>query len=377
MVRPPRLVTVHAWPCMPRETPLSSARLSTLGLRHHGNMAEYFDVDHAREIEALGDRFAARTEWPTWLLIFVIYGGWLGVLLGVRAGQWPLAAATPPLIVLCAWHMSLQHELLHGHPTRSERVNKLLGYPPLAVWYPYTLYRDTHLEHHRDEDLTAPGIDPESNYVPPAQWARLPRWRRALWRARKCFVGRLAVGPPASVAAMAVDTLRAWRVGDWRHAPMWAAHVASVVALLAWLQWAIGMPWWYYLLAITWPAQSLAMIRSLYEHRAAEHPKARIAINEAGLAMRALYLNNNYHLVHHDLPELPWYHLPRAYRMRRDAYARKCGGFVIRGGYWELLKRHAWRETDSPAHPFADGASGRAPRRARVAAIDGCVRTGG
>ncbi|MET5115750.1 fatty acid desaturase, partial [Burkholderia pseudomallei] len=83
---------------------------------------------------------------------------------------------------------SLQHELLHGHPTRSARVNKLLGYPPLAVWYPYTLYRDTHLEHHRDEDQTAPGIDPESNYVPLAHWMRLPRWRSALWRARKCFV---------------------------------------------------------------------------------------------------------------------------------------------------------------------------------------------
>ncbi|KGW45022.1 fatty acid desaturase family domain protein [Burkholderia pseudomallei MSHR684] len=92
-------------------------------------MAEYFDVDHAREIAALGERFAARTEWPTWLLIFVVYGGWLGVLLGVRAGQLPLAAATPLLIALCAWHMSLQHELLHGHPTRSARVNMLLGYP--------------------------------------------------------------------------------------------------------------------------------------------------------------------------------------------------------------------------------------------------------
>lgn len=66
-------------------------------------MAEYFDVDHAREIAALGERFAARTEWPTWLLIFVVYGGWLGVLLGVRAGQLPLAAATPLLIALCAW----------------------------------------------------------------------------------------------------------------------------------------------------------------------------------------------------------------------------------------------------------------------------------
>ncbi|RKP43865.1 fatty acid desaturase [Trinickia fusca] len=319
-------------------------------------MAEYFDLDHARAIAALGARFVARTEWPTWLLIVVIYGGWVGILLLVRAAHLSLAAATPPLIVLCAWHMSLQHELLHGHPTRSTRLNKLLGYPPLAVWYPYTLYRDTHLEHHRDEDLTVPGIDPETNYVPGKRWMAMPAWRRALWIARKCFVGRLIVGPPTNVVATFVDACRAFRQGDLRYLPMWVMHGVCVTALLAWLQLSIGVPWWYYVLAITWPAQSLAMIRSLYEHRAARHPKARVTINEAGLVMRLLYLNNNYHLVHHDLPKLPWYDLPHAYRLRRDAYAEKCGGFVIRGGYWELLKRYAWRPTDAPTHPFMDEA---------------------
>lgn len=121
--------------------------------------------------------------------------------------------------------------------------------------------------------------------------------------------------------------------------------------MLAWLQWYAGIPWWYYLLAVAWPALSLAMIRSLYEHRAARDPKHQTAINEAGFLMRLLFLNNNYHLVHHDLPHLPWYHLPHAYRIRRDAYAAKNGGFVIRGGYWELLKRYVLHETDFPVHP--------------------------
>ncbi|MDR5664971.1 fatty acid desaturase, partial [Burkholderia cenocepacia] len=229
------------------------------------------------------------------------------------------------------WHLSLQHELLHGHPTRSAFVNKLLGYPPLTIWYPYTLYRDTHLEHHRDEDLTVPGVDPETNYVTRERWARLPRWRRALMVARKTFIGRIVVGPPLAVATTFRDAVVAFRRGDFRYLPMWATHAACVVALLAGLQWAIGVPW------------------------CAPHPKARITINEAGFAMRLLYLNNNYHLVHHDLPKLPWYDLPRAYRMRRAAYAEKCGGFVIRGGYRALLARHAWTPTDPPVHPFDAG----------------------
>jgi fatty acid desaturase len=314
-------------------------------------MAEYLDIEQQRTIEALKTRFAHRTEWPTWLLIAGIYGGWLAVLLLVRARHLPLLAATPLLIVLGAWHMSLQHELIHGHPTRWQRVNELLGYLPLTIWYPYAIYRDTHLQHHHDADLTLPGIDPESNYVTRQHWDAMPRWQRALWSARKTFAGRILVGPPMSVAMMFVDTFETWRHGDGRYAPVWALHVLIVVAMLAWLQLWIGIPWWYYLVAVTWPALSLAMIRSLYEHRAAPHPRARTTINEAGWVMRLLYLNLNYHLVHHDLPGLPWYELPHAWRMRREAYAQECGGFVIHGGYRELWQRYAWRPTDTPVHP--------------------------
>jgi fatty acid desaturase len=159
-----------------------------------------------------------------------------------------------------------------------------------------------------------------------------------------------------SVAAMLAGSSKALRYGDWRHVPIWLAHGIGVAVLLACVQRYAGVPWWYYLVAITWPALGLAMVRSLYEHRAATHPKARIAINEAGLVMRLLYLNNNYHLVHHDLPGLPWFHLPHAYRLRQEDYRRKCGGFVI-DGYATLLRRYAWRTTDAPAHPFGDSAA--------------------
>jgi fatty acid desaturase len=321
-------------------------------------MAEYFDDQHARDIAVLGATMTARTEWPTWLLIAAVYGGWLATVLLVHRHALSLGAATPLLALLCAWHLSLQHELLHGHPTRSAFLNKLLGYPPLAIWFPYTLYRDTHLQHHRDEALTLPGLDPESNYVPVAQWRHWPAWRRALWHARKRFVGRMVVGPPMSAAAVIAAACRALRARDRRYAPMWIAHLLCVAALLAALQTWAGIPWWYYLLAVTWPALALSTIRSLYEHRAVPEPKARIVINEAGFAMRLLFLNNNYHLVHHDLPSLAWYCLPDAYRMRRKAYAHKCGQFVIRGGYGELLRRYAWRATDAPVHPFEANAQG-------------------
>ncbi len=337
-------------------------------------MAEYFDVDHANAIRSLGARFAARTEWPTWLLIATIYGGWFGMLWLLHARAMPFALAVPPLVLIVTWQMSLQHELLHGHPTRLAWLNQLIASPPLAVWYPYPLYRDTHLAHHRDEDLTMPGVDPEGNYVPRGRWAALPGWLKALWVLRKTFLGRLVVGPPMSVAATAIDACARIRRGEARTLGMWLAHGAGVVALLAWVQAFAGVRWWAYLLAVSWPALSLAMIRSLYEHRAAAHPKARIVINEAGFAMRLLYLNNNYHLVHHDLPGLPWFQLPRAYRMRRVDYAGKCGGFVVRGGYLELLRRYAWRPTDAPEHPFRHAPAALSNGGARIAVVDGCLQ---
>lgn len=82
-----------------------------------------------------------------------VYGGWFGVALGWQT-LGPCGA--PLLILLTAWYLSLQHELIHGHPTRWPRVNQLFGLLPLAVWYPYGLYRDSHLRHHRNDHLTDP-----------------------------------------------------------------------------------------------------------------------------------------------------------------------------------------------------------------------------
>ena len=95
-------------------------------------------------------------EWPTVLLCLVIYSGWFGLTLFYRHIPWPLLALAGGWCI--AWHMSLQHELLHGHPTRSRRLNDALGFAPLTLWLPYQIYRLSHLRHHRDEHFHLLGI---------------------------------------------------------------------------------------------------------------------------------------------------------------------------------------------------------------------------
>ncbi|MBR7508578.1 fatty acid desaturase, partial [Mycobacterium tuberculosis] len=69
---------------------------------------------------------------------------------------------------------SLQHEALHGHPTRSGWLNELLVSLPLGLFYPYRRYKHLHLKHHADERLTDPYDDPESYYRALGDWDKLP-----------------------------------------------------------------------------------------------------------------------------------------------------------------------------------------------------------
>ncbi|MBW6256967.1 fatty acid desaturase, partial [Pseudomonas aeruginosa] len=133
----------------------------------------------------------------------------------------------------------------------------------------------------------------------------------------------------------------------WR---LWGLHAVLLGGLLAGLwRWA-GIPPWLYLPAVAYPALGLSMLRSFYEHRPAHEPAQRSVLVEAGWPWRLLFLNNNLHLVHHDLPGLPWYLLPRVYSASRRAYRRRSGDFHL-PGYGRLWRRHGWRPVDAPVHP--------------------------
>lgn len=312
-------------------------------------MNQYLDASHAEEIRRLQSTFRARSEWPTWLLLIACYGAWFALLLGSQTlGRWPSIVLLIPLVTL--W-MSLQHELLHGHPTRWPWVNKLLGYAPFAVWYPYTLYRDSHLLHHRDERLTLPGLDPESRYLRQDHWQRSGPLRRALHWQGKTVLGRLLFGAPLALVGMFREEARRLGRGEWQAWLMWLTHGACTLAMLLFVQRYSALSPGDYLLLVSLPALSLAMLRSFYEHRPVERAQQRSVLNEAGWPLNWLFLHLNLHLVHHDLPGLSWYLLPRAYQARREQWLARSGGFLVQG-YGALLRRHGLRPVDSPRHPF-------------------------
>lgn len=312
-------------------------------------MPNYLDEAHRLEVETVAKSFTARTEWPTWLLLIFVYGGWLSVIL--YADQIGLWLSTVALILIVTLWQSLQHELLHGHPTRFNALNKVLGYAPFVVWYPYTLYRDRHLLHHNDEDLTVPGVDPESRYLNQRQWADASVFVRGVHWLNKTVFGRLVAGAPLFLWRTARNEFRRLRQGQKQAWLMWLTHGLVAVLMLTFIAHYSAITVWHYLVFVSVPSLALASVRSFYEHRPSPQPEQRTVLNEASWAWGLLFLNNNLHLVHHDLPKLPWYVLPELYRARREQWVARSGGFLVQG-YGQLFGRHGVKVIDSPRHPF-------------------------
>ncbi len=292
----------------------------------------------------------AATDWPTLGLTFAAYAAFgLATWFHADIPWWALAPVGGALVCL---HGSLQHEAVHGFPLRARRANSLLVGLPLSLWMPYGVYRTTHLVHHRDQDLTLPGIDPESYYVDPARLRSLPRWHRALLEASNTLLGRLLLGPWIATAATFAQGARDLRAGKKDAILDWSFYAIGVGILWIWVVEICGMNPLVYILCFAYPGTSLTLLRSFAEHRAADETSARTAIVEAGWFFGLLYLFNSYHVVHHNEPSLPWYRRPRRYRERRDAYLAANGDYVF-DSYATIVRRYLLRRKEPVAHPLA------------------------
>lgn len=282
----------------------------------------------------------------------------------------PIWLLLPAGAFVVAWHGSLQHEVVHNHPTRLRWLNEALVLPSLWLWMPYRTYRDTHLAHHRDERITDPFDDPESYYITATQWQRWSRLTRALFVFRNTLLGRLLVGPAVACGLLWRDQLPRLLRGERRVLKAWGLHALGVAAVLAWVVGVCGIPLLEYVALFAYPGLSLTLLRSFAEHRAEEKPENRSVIVEAAWPLALLFLNNNLHALHHREPGAPWYRLPARYRREKARILAANGGYRF-AGYGEIARHYLLRPKEAlvhPAyqyleddHPFAD-APGRPAR---------------
>ena len=289
----------------------------------------------------------SRFEWPTLALIFLVYAVLISLVWFHAVLPWWLIL--PIGAYMACLHSSLQHEVLHGHPTRSRTANELLVFVTPHLWLPYGRYRDLHIKHHNAQHLTCPVQDPESYYLLPDDWSAMPGFKRALYTFNNTLFGRMLIGPAVGVVQFWSGEIMQMLRGRRDIVKCWSAFVISSTIVLGFVAW-VGMPIWQYILLIAYPAISLALVRSFCEHQAAEEIGERTIIVEASTFWSLLFLNNNLHIAHHEKPALPWYRLADYYDKERENLLAKNKHYLMRG-YGEIFKRYFFNPKESVQHP--------------------------
>lgn len=293
-------------------------------------------------------------EWQTLLLVLVTYTGWLATTFAYgRLSPW---IVFPLAIVLVTLHSSLQHEILHGHPTRSAAFNRLLAIVPLSLWLPYRRYEHLHLTHHHDERLTDAIDDPETFYWTAEDWQKLNPISRFVLRIQQTLAGRVLLGSFWRTGMFVRHEIDVIRANCDRERVIWLEHLIWCVPVVAWVMLVCHMPLWIYLLAIVVPARGLLLIRAFAEHRARPAVRQRVAIVEKSWILGPLFLYNNLHSLHHEKPGIPWYQYNERYRRERARLIAENGGLVY-VTYFDVARRYLFRPHDVLLHP-----TGRVPQ---------------
>ncbi|MEP3345712.1 MAG: fatty acid desaturase [Litoreibacter sp.] len=286
----------------------------------------------------------ANIEWPTMILLVTTYVIWGGALFWVSG--WSLVVGIILSALAIAQQSSLQHEVLHGHPTRWQWLNETLVCASLNLAIPYGRFRDTHLAHHRDANLTDPYDDPESNFRTEDNWLALPNWAKRVCLFNNTLAGRMLLGPVLGQwSFMKTDAKQI----DRDIAASWGVHLATS-AVLIWVVLQSAMPLWAYLMSV-YLALSVLKVRTFLEHRAHDQSRARTVIIEDRGPLSLLFLNNNLHAVHHMHPDVPWYDLPATFRNQRDRYLA-CNEGYLYSSYNTIFARHFLMPKDPVAHPL-------------------------
>lgn len=290
----------------------------------------------------------SREEVPTLALIFATYVLFLTIPLALSV--LPLALVVIALGIVIAQHSSLQHEILHGHPMQAQVLNDALAFPALGLFIPYLRFKDTHLAHHYDPNLTDPYDDPETNFLDVIKWETLPKWQRCLAQFNNTLFGRMLIGPVIALAAFYRQDLRAICAGDRRIILSYVAHLAGVALPVIWIAGFTAMPLWAYVMS-AYIGASILKIRTFLEHRAHDRAAGRSVIIEDRGVLALLFLNNNYHAVHHAHPNVVWHRLPKLFEAKRLSFLQRNGGYTY-ASYREVFARYAFVQKDPVSHPL-------------------------
>ncbi|WAL63565.1 fatty acid desaturase [Amycolatopsis cynarae] len=288
-----------------------------------------------------------RVSLPTTALFGASLTGWAvatWLVLGTSAAPW----LTIPLHTLVTFTMfTVLHEASHHAAGRARHVNSVLGrlaMPFVACYAGFGMIRYLHLEHHRNTN-EALDADPDA-WTSHGPWWQWPlRWLTIdFWYAR-FYLRRARRRPPAEVAeafsALVLTTVGVTFAIATGH--LWQLAVIYLIPQRL----GLGvLAWWFDWL----PHHGLPETAAQNRFRAT---RMRVGLE---WLLTPVLLYQNYHLVHHLHPAIPFYRYLQAWRRNEEAYLdREVPISTAWGRELTPSEYRAWRRITGSYQPGATG----------------------
>ena len=235
-----------------------------------------------------------RIAWPTFMLLFSAYAVFGLSSIAYIEGVLPLSSLFNALASYMAFTMA--HEASHSSVCINQSVNDWAGRAAMLLLEPgpfFVLFRFIHMQHHRFTN------DPEKD---PDAW---------------CGTG------PGSIYKFRKRPEK--EKAEFIFSVLFAVAVVTTVIAVGWLE--------YYLLLFFIPTRVAKLVIVLafdflphFPHDVtAKDNRYRATSNRVGLEwlMTPLFISQNYHLVHHLYPAVPFYRLLKIWNARRIFHTSK------------------------------------------------------
>lgn len=230
---------------------------------------------------------------------------------GVLAGDWSHWLTVPMGAAVTFLMFSVLHESTHHAISTNTRVNDAFGHlsmPFVAAYTIFPMLKFIHIEHHRNTNEPMM-VDPDRwtssgpAWQLPFRWATLDLWYLVYYLRRIRERPLTESVPTVLMFTVVVATGVLLTVNGYGADVVWLYLVPQRigVVLLAW--------WFDYL-----PHHGLTMTQ-----REDKYQATRVRVGGESW-MTPLFVYQNYHLVHHLHPSVPFYRYVRAWRRNEQAY---------------------------------------------------------
>jgi fatty acid desaturase len=249
--------------------------------------------------------------WPTLALLFCGLGLWVGSTAMYATGTWPWYVTVGVNAVASYLLFTVAHDAGHHSASANPRLNDLIGMLAIPLFAPHASFptwRFIHMQHHRFTNHDD-GSDPDNYTMGGPAWQRPLRWLTIDLYYMVFYVPKLRRRPVAEQRAE-VLSLVVWIGGT-------AAAIATgnLIPILV----VLYLPCRLSVLFLAWAFDYLPH-HGL--HHTPKQDRLKTTRNRVGTEwlMTPALIYQNYHLVHHLHPVVPFYRYIAVWRRNEGTY---------------------------------------------------------